>query len=266
MESILFDAHVHLYPKFDSTEVFTHALRNFYALSGGTAGPPLLLLAERSDCRFFEDLDADQLPSGYSLDRLAEEPAVRIISPANETLLLIAGRQIVSRESLEVCALACTLNLPDRQYAAAEIVDRVHQAGGVPALNWAPGKWLFSRGKVVVALLQRFQPNALLIGDTTMRPTLWSTPRLMQSAHQSGFHILAGSDPLPFSGEEKQIGRYACRMQAAWQSDRPVASLRAALLNPASLIERVGRRSSSYEFIGRQWRIMREQKTRGAGA
>ncbi len=266
MESILFDAHVHLYPQFDLPNALTHARRNLSALSGGTAGPSLLLLTERSDCRFFENLDADQLPAGYSLDRLAEKPAVRMISPANETLFLIAGRQIVSRESLEVCALACTLHLSDRQYAAAEIVDRVHQAGGVPVLNWAPGKWLFSREKVVVALLQRFRPEALLIGDTTMRPTLWSTPRLMRNARQCGFHILAGSDPLPFSGEEKQIGRYACRMQAAWQSDRPVASLRAALLNPASVIERVGRRSSSCEFISRQWRIMREQKKRGAGA
>lgn len=266
MESILFDAHVHLYPQFDLAEAFTCARGNFAALSRETAGPQLLLLTERSDCQFFEDLDMDRLPAGYSLYRLAEEPAVTIISPANEALFLIAGRQIVSRESLEVCALACTLHLPDRQYAAAEIVDRVHQAGGVPALNWAPGKWLFSREKVVVALLQRFQPDALLIGDTTMRPTLWSTPRLMRSARQSGFHVLAGSDPLPFSGEEKQIGRYACRMQAAWQNDRPVASLRAALLNPAGVIERVGRRSSSCEFIGRQWRIMREQKTRGAGA
>ena len=239
MEPILFDAHVHLYPQFDLREAFTQAWRNFTALSREPAGPRLLLLAERSDCRFFESLDLKRLPAGYTLDRLAEEPAVKIISPADETLFLIAGRQIVSRESLEVCALACPLHLPDRQYAAAEIVDRVHQAGGVPSLNWAPGKWLFSREKVVDALLQRFQPDALLIGDTTMRPTLWSTPRLMQSAQRSGFHILAGSDPLPFSGEEKQIGRYACRMQAAWQNDRPVASLRAALLNPGSVIERV---------------------------
>ncbi|NLP09633.1 hypothetical protein GX408_04460 [bacterium] len=266
MEPILFDAHVHFYPQFDLKEAFAHVWRNFAALSHEMAGPKLLLLAERSDCRFFEELAVDRLPAGYLLDRLAEGPAVKITSPAEETLFLIAGRQIVSRELLEVCALACTLYLPDRQYAAAEIVDRVHQAGGVPALNWAPGKWLFSRGKVVGALLQRFHPDELLIGDTTMRPLLWSTPRLMRSAHRSGFHILAGSDPLPFSGEEKQIGRYACRMQTAWQNDRPVASLRAALLNPTSVIERVGRRSSNREFIGRQWRIMREQKTRGTGA
>jgi len=266
MEPILLDAHVHLYPQFDLKEPFTHASQNLSALSGGSAGPQLLLLTERSDCRFFENLAADRLPAGYSLDRLAEEPAIKITSPGQETFFLIAGRQIVSRESLEVCALACTLHLPDRQYAAAEIIDRVHQAGGVPALNWAPGKWLFSRGKAVVALLQRFKPDQLLIGDTTMRPALWSTPCLMRSAHRSGFHILAGSDPLPFSGEEKQIGRYACRMQAVWQNDRPVASLRAALLNTDSVIERVGRRSSNCEFIGRQWRIMREQKTRGAEA
>ncbi len=266
MEPILFDAHVHLYPQFDLKEAFTDAFRNLTALSGGTAGPRLLLLTERSDCWFFDNLSADQLPEEYSLDRLAEGPGVKITSPAKETLFLIAGRQIVSRESLEVCALACTLQLPDRQYAAAEIVDRVHLAGGVPALNWAPGKWLFSRGKVVVALLQRFHPDELLIGDTTMRPALWSTPCLMRSAQRSGFHILAGSDPLPFSGEEKQIGRYACRMQAAWQNDRPIASLRAALLNTNSVIERVGQRSSNRQFIGRQWRIMREQKTRGARA
>ena len=47
-------------------------------------------------------------------------------------------------------------------------------------------------------------------------------------AQPTGPHLLAGSDPLPFAGDEVSTGRYAIRTNA-FDPQRPVSSLRASL-------------------------------------
>jgi hypothetical protein len=262
MTQLLLDAHVHLYPNFNLATAFDSAILHFAAWRKQTDAQKLLLLTERSDCDFFNLLKNEKAVQSYSVKCMDEAEAIELVAPNQQKLFVIAGRQVVTRESLEICALATLIAIKDRQYSAAEVIQQVLQAGGVAALNWAPGKWLFKRGKIVVELLQMFTPLELLIGDTSMRPTFWSTPGLMQRAIQDDFKIIAGSDPLPFSGEEKNIGRYGCTLHAEWQEKKPAASIRAALRNSETIIERVGHRSASLDFVGRQIRIMREKKNR----
>lgn len=263
MTSIIIDAHVHLYPVFNMERVVNSAWAQLSSWQTAPDSPKCLLLTERSDCAVFSQIKQQPTCAGWQVQVLAPE-AVLLLGPDRQKLCLLAGRQIVTAESLEVCCLLSNLQLPDRQFSTRETIRRVLQAGGVAALNWAPGKWLFGRGQLVAGLLNEFTSQELLIGDTSMRPTFWATPRLMQQAKRKGFRILAGSDPLPFSGEEENIGRYACRLQASWQEEQPVAALRQALTDPTIAIEPVGRRSAALEFIGRQLRIMREKKSRMA--
>jgi len=262
MVQLAIDAHVHLYPNFDLHTAFTGAINNFAAWRSPVNSRSLLLLTERYDCQFFDRLESLASTIGFLFQRLPQREAVRITNPDQQELFLFSGRQIVTRESLEVCALACSIQIPDRQTPALEVIRRVQETGGIPALNWAPGKWLFQRGKVVAHLLQACRPEELLIGDTSMRPTFWAMPWLMRRARRLGFRMIAGSDPLPFAGEEKNLGRYGCCLQAEWQDDQPVSSLRHALLHSSHELERRGRRSSSLEFFRRQSRIMREKKNR----
>jgi hypothetical protein len=57
--------------------------------------------------------------------------------------------------------------------------------------------------------MDTFGPAVVALADTTLRPLGWPEPALFQRARREGFRILAGSDPLPFAGEESRIGRYA---------------------------------------------------------
>ena len=174
-------------------------------------------------------------------------------------LYIFAGRQLVTRERLEICALATVFSSPDGALSAEEAVRAVNESGGIAALNWAPGKWFGERGRTVKQLFRDLTPQQLMISDTTMRPTFWCTPRLMNAAAKKGFRIIRGSDPLPFAGEEDLIASYAFLMQGDFDDSRPAASVRKILADAGDFTP-CGRRSGMLQFAKRQNRIMRESK------
>jgi len=137
-----------------------------------------------------------------------------------------------------------------------EIIQRVRANGGLPVLNWAPGKWFFGRGRVVAETLAACSPQELLIGDTTLRNTLWPVPRLMQRARQSGFRIIAGSDPLPFAGEERLVGSYGFTLTGDFSPEKPATSLLKLLSDSACQIDFIGKRNNPITFAKRQFKIM----------
>jgi hypothetical protein len=130
------------------------------------------------------------------------------------------------------------------------------------AINWAPGKWWGSRGKIVSQVLSQPPDKHLFIGDTAMRPSLWPLPDLMRNAMQNGWRVVAGSDPLPFSGEETSFGRYGCSILSEWDPMKPTHSLYEALTNKDKPIQRWGRRRGTLEFLRRQAQIMKEKQGR----
>jgi hypothetical protein len=121
----------------------------------------------------------------------------------------------------------------------------------VPVLNWAPGKWFFRRGEIVRELLGTFSSDQLRVGDTTLRPTVWGEPPLMRWAAGNGFAVLAGSDPLPFPGEEAYLGTYASVFECLFDADRPVTSVRECLLSPSVRVQRCGKRCGPLSVLAR---------------
>ena len=103
------------------------------------------------------------------------------------------------------------------------------EAGGVPVVGWAPGKWFFGRGKIVASLIESCDPGQLAVGDTILRATCWAEPLLMRAARRRGCTVLAGSDPLPFAGEEVRAGTYATVLEGAFDKQKPRSSLRELL-------------------------------------
>jgi len=257
----IIDGHVHIYPNFDPIRLFAAAQQNLLRHCTLENYRMALLLTERADCNFFSRLSVrPALPGGWSVEPTAEKEVLRLISPQGQPLLLFAGRQIVSKEGLEICSLASSFFVADRQFAAAEAVQQIRENGGLAALNWAPGKWFGKRGKTVDQLFTAFSAADLMISDTTMRPIFWPTPYKMQQAQKKGRLVIAGSDPLPFFGEESWVGRYAFCIKWPGQTEHPGAALREMLRSTE--IKRVGRRSGITEFAHRQIRIMREKKER----
>jgi len=125
---------------------------------------------------------------------------------------------------------------------AKDVINAVSDTGGVPVLSWAPGKWLFKRKYIVRELIDCFSPSQMLIGDTTLRPALWMEPSLMRRAAEKGFSVLAGSDPLPFIGEEKYLGIYGSIINGPFDIDKPISSIRKLLISPDVIKTRAGKR------------------------
>lgn len=266
-KTLLVDGHVHIYPNFNLSLALAMANANLKQLHTINNGHheiiKILLLTERSDCAFFKQaLESVPKINGLSICH-GDEKETLILEDSNKSVLyLLAGRQIITREGLEVNALATNLSLKDRDYTVAETVERIADAGGVAVLNWAPGKWFLSRGKIVQRIIETQSPGTLLIGDTSMRPTIWPTPKLMKLARNNGYKIIAGSDPLPFAGEENNIGTYGFAMTGPVNPQKPAESLRTLVLDPKIKLTLVGKRSGSFKFIKRQIRIMTEKPGR----
>ncbi len=267
---ILVDAHVHLYPSFDIEKAIRAGLDNFNRIAGDPSGEGIVrmwLLTERSDCHFFqkamESPDRVLPPeSAFYLQRGIDSLAVKNHHDDRTVLYILPGRQIVTNDGLEVCALGTTYYQQDRVQNTQSTIDLIRQHDGIASLNWAPGKWFFDRGKIVRKILEHNSPDTLLIGDTSMRPSFWRQPKLMTFAADKGFKIIAGSDPLPFAGEEKLISSYGSKILGIFDPDRPVEAIKSLLTNAGTSIAPFGKRSATFTFVSRQIKIMLEKRKR----
>ncbi len=243
---ILIDTHVHVYPFHHADRLLQSAGQRLRGWARTTDPVCVLMLTEAGPHHFFDQLAA--APSLACTIRPTPEPAALCLSWNDQPdLWLIAGRQLVTAERLEILGLAMTHTPPDGQTASATI-EAVHQAGGIPVLPWSPGKWMFRRARVVQTLCDRFDSDALWLGDSSLRPQGWPSPRPMRDPTR---RVLAGSDPLPFAGEEALAGTYATRIEGHFDPARPVTSLQHLLRSDPAHITQVGQRNRPWTWARR---------------
>ena len=187
---------------------------------------------------------------------------IKVDKNSQSILYIFAGRQLVTKENLEVLSLVSDINLPDKAKPIEEVIQAVKDSGGIPALNWAPGKWFSHRGKVIEEQIENNSPDNLFIGETTMRPTVWLKPKLIKRAERKGFRVMAGSDPLPFPGEENGIGSFGFLIEGDFDPDNPAQSIRTIISDSSNPIKLIGKRNKILTFSKRQFKIMAEKKTR----
>ena len=265
-ETLLIDGHVHIYPNLNLPLLIKNTLKNAVIAQRTSINRDdaikVWMLTERSDCAKFNDLL--QLPNikGYTVNKTKEDESLLIKdADTKEPLLyIIAGRQIVTKENIEICCLGSRYSVEDKKLAIEELIGAIIQNNGIAAINWAPGKWFGKRGQIVKQTFGKFTPNQLLISDTTMRPTFWPTPKLMSTASKNGFKVIAGSDPLPFPKEEKVIAMYASIMKGEFDYERPAESVRNMIYDQTIDIIRCGKRSSTFTWLSRQIKIMSANK------
>jgi hypothetical protein len=245
---IVVDTHAHLYPCYDLDRFLAAAERNLSHVGAAVASRGghcsyVLCLTERPTESAFADLQAARLrPARYRVAPCSEDTAFRLASDDGFDLLVVAGRQIVTRERLELLALGVADSVP-HGVEIAESLESVRRLRGVPVLPWSPGKWTGERGRTLRALIDGAAAGDFFLGDTALRPWPAARPSLFTVAHARGLGLLAGSDPLPLRGEERHVGRYVTVLDAPFFAEAPVASLRAAFCDvPRATAGRGGRR------------------------
>ena len=258
------DTHLHLYPCFDLDQAFTGLLDRLQLESSkdknNASAIYAAFLAERADCNFYERLvkNYDQpkqskpLLSQFTVVTANEQSLLLQEKSSERRLTLFPGRQIISKEKIEVLGLCTSASFPEN-LPAAELVEQVQAKGGVPVLPWSPGKWFFKRGQIIDDLLHRFTGQDLLIGDVSLRPMGWPLPLLMRKARRLGYTIISGSDPLPFAGEEQLFGRYGSKITSTEGATtaESIETLFRSLLNDRAVAKSFGQRSTPLQLIRR---------------
>jgi len=230
---VLTDAHVHVHGCFDSGVFLDAALGNFQrgagALGLGGSLAFCLLLTEMKGVSFFQrfrDGGAAGGWGGWTFEPTAEpESLTARRRGTDDRLVLIAGRQIATREGLEVLALCTAEEVPDG-LSLGETLDRVRAAGALPVLPWGFGKWWLSRGERVARQIRELPADAeLYLGDNAGRPAGALPSRLLRAAEERGIPVLPGSDPLPLETHADRAGSYGFLLSGKLDPDRPAQSL-----------------------------------------
>lgn len=262
---ILADAHVHLHDCFPLDRVLDAALENFSRLEKpGVAFQGVLFLAEMAHQNQFEQLfqqagqEQGHKVGDWVLSRTEETVSLSAVHLCGQEIFILAGRQLVTAEKLEVLALITNHAFVDGM-ALEETIDRILAADGVPVLPWGVGKWIGKRGKLLQTLLQDQKFPLLHLGDNSGRPVFWVRSPYFQQAAAQGLRILPGTDPLPLATEYQRPGSFGFKTQGILDRQRPGQAMKQLLADPAAPISPYGALENPLRFLQNQLRI-RAQK------
>jgi hypothetical protein len=237
---VIVDAHVHVYPQFEPARLLFSAHENFarhiranYAADAAWQG--VLMLSETQACDWFAQTRAKGSTTieGWRLQPCDDEITLLAIGPAQQRMHIVAGRQINTREGVEVLTLASTVRIADGAPLDFAIKEGVG-AGAVVVLPWGAGKWLGRRGELVARTLQECR-DRIFAGDNAGRPWIWPRPAIFAASEAHGRPVLPGTDPLPLAGCEKRVGSYGFVMRGALRELQPGLELRERLFTAAAL-------------------------------
>jgi hypothetical protein len=269
---VLVDGHVHMHECFNVAGVFDAAAANFAAAArrlGSARGyDAVLCLVESENEHFLDDVRTRRSgrvwrgQRGFWELEPSSEPETLAVRCGDMCLKVIAGRQLVTRERLEVLALGTTAPLNEGEPMEATLA-AVRAAGAAAVLPWGVGKWLGGRGAVVARILADPAWNDVFLGDNGNRLELGPDPAQFAAARRAGRCVLPGSDPLPLPGEEARVGAYGFAVDVALDPLRPAAALLAVLRSGAPFAA-FGRRERLTRFVGNQLALRRRSARRSA--
>ena len=255
---IVVDAHVHIHEHFQLSRLFLISLQNFRkALNQYQIYEPFesfLLLTESSGTNQFRRLvgtvDADS-SEDFSVSATSEPATIRITSGGGQQLYIVAGRQIVTAENLEILALGYGEDYPEGRPLNYVLKD-LEESGCLRVLPWGAGKWLGKRGKIIESLVSNWDGGPLFLGDNANRPKFWSLPAVFEQAVSKGIYNLPGSDPLPFSGLEKKAGSFGFMLRGEIRDEAPFQSLVSHVVGRPQSITQFGNAEGLGAFIQNQ--------------
>jgi hypothetical protein len=252
---VLVDGHVHIYACYEIDQVFDGAWRHFKGVADSyrtTDFQGVLILTESAGDQVFDDLvqyTRRTVGRWYVLET-RERRSLSLQRDDGARLLLLAGRQLVSQEKLELSAYFITETLADGAPLTA-LLEQVHRLGGLSVLPWGVGKWFGQRGREVAARLRRHAAPVLL-SDNGGRPWFWPMPQLFHLARQQNIPVLAGSDPLPKVSEQHQAGRVGFMLRGALRHQYPAEDLKQRLLALQAAPPRYGKQEGAWGFVRNQ--------------
>lgn len=259
---VLVDAHAHLRGCFDVAafleEALSNVVREAQSIDGKSAVTGVLCLVDPPQEQGFERLSRflaerrrEEGADGWSDRPTAEDASLHLRLSQNRGLIVVAGRQVESRERLEVLSIGSRCHV-ESGIRVDQLIRRIDDAGGVPILPWGVGKWLGVRGRHVRRVIKDPDLPPFCLGDSAHRPSFWPKPSYFRQAEKRGIRNLPGSDPLPFRGEAKRVGSFGLQMGGSLDPERPARDLKRKLLDPSTTVDHFGRRETLFRFLRKQ--------------
>ena len=269
---ILVDAHVHIYSCFELNKFFDSARNNFRQaaanLSNNQPYAAILLLAETSKDNYFDYLASlaqynQRLSADWTIKTTSESSSLIMCHSQGQLLYLIAGRQIITAENLEVLSLIGKQKIEDGK-TLSRVVQETIDGGAIPVIPWGFGKWIGTRGTILEEFLAERDFPYLFLGDNSGRPSFWSKPLYFQLAREKGIQILPGSDPLPFASEFCRSGSFGFAVYGTVDAQTPAQSIKQILLKSTVEPKPYGLPETPYRFIRNQiaMQIVKRQRVK----
>ena len=197
------DAHVHIHDCFDFQEFMDAAARNF-TFHSSRAGPTtthkyVLCLTESGGAYKFEELvkladvnsaSMDTTEAAWRCRHSGNDRCLIAVHPILGEITIVAGRQIVTAEKLEILALGL-IGRWDDGLAASDVVESVIGSGAIPVLPWGFGKWLGRRRHVAKCLIEEYGDGSLYLGDNSGRLSILPDPLSIWGGKRIGYENFA---------------------------------------------------------------------------
>lgn len=272
---VLVDGHVHLHSCFEPAAFLKAAQMNFDHVAqrfhpGQSFAGVLCLTEGARETGFDRLLDVGKRqnaagpagPNAWRLRHTKEDTSLVFSSTAARTLMVIAGRQLVSRERLEVLAIGTRQPFTEGA-PVQDLIRQTAEADALPVIPWGFGKWTGARGKLVRQLLHTPGLPPFFLSDSGNRPAFWPPSSLFRLAQEKGIRNLPGSDPLPFSDEYRRPGSFGFVLPGPLSSTTPARNLKEKVSDPATPIPCFGNGETPWRFIRNQLGMQYQKRMTG---
>lgn len=254
---IISDFHVHFHKKYNK-DIFFNSIKNnflnYYKKENLNCTHHIVCLAESAGTSFFKELSSfynTSVLDSWSFNPTNSNNTIIAIHDSGFRIHIIAGRQIVTSENLEVLAIGMIEEIEDGK-SIESVIRSVILNNSIPIVPWGFGKWIGTRKKIVEKLVESNNHYPFYLGDNGNRPSLMGRSPIFKIAENKKIYNLQGSDPLPFNNEERRPGSYGVLIDETLQEDYPFESLKIILKSKNINITTYGNTESVVKFFKHQ--------------
>ena len=255
---IVIDAHIHIHDCFNLGKFFDSAETNFkqYAKQQNTNSfSGVLCLTEISGVNVFDKLKniAEKKENiGNWNVKLTKEDNSLALTKNNSKIFIIAGRQIVTKNKLEVLSIGLKEDYQDGK-PVEEVIEHVVKSGAIPIIPWGFGKWFSPRKQILEKIILQKKSHPIFLGDNGNRPWIFKKSKLFKLAlNKNNILDLPGSDPLPFNREVQKPGSFGFYIDNVINQDKPFDSIYKIITTTKEQFTTYGKLESLFYFVKNQ--------------